>query len=227
MKRNKALGAAPLPVEVGIRVTAGLGCLERYMKVATFRRLLGARGRIAAFTRLGAKISAGVVISHGVVIRSPANVTIGAGSRLDGHMRIEAWDRVRIGRCCMFNDDVLLLTAQHDIDSTDFSAILRPIEIGDYAWLPQRIVVLPGVSIGEGAIVGTGSVVTRDVPPLRGCRRQPGAPDWRTPADAVHVRSGALVNSCDRALGNVWRRGVSRSRSPRRASTLVACALLT
>jgi acetyltransferase-like isoleucine patch superfamily enzyme len=42
---------------------------------------------------------------------------------------------------------------------------VRPITIGDYAWLPLRIVVLPGVAIGYGAVVGTGSVVTHDVPP--------------------------------------------------------------
>ena len=37
--------------------------------------------------------------------------------------------------------------------------------IGDYVWLPQRIILLPGVQIGDAAVVGTGSVVTRDVPP--------------------------------------------------------------
>jgi maltose O-acetyltransferase len=121
-------------------------------------------GRRAAFIRLGADIAPDVALSYGVFIRFPRNVTIGAGTRRSGRVRIEAWERVTIGRCCMFNDDVLLLTAQHDIDSLDFAADVRSISIGDYVWLPQRIVVLPGVQIGEAAVVGTGSVVTRDVP---------------------------------------------------------------
>lgn len=41
----------------------------------------------------------------------------------------------------------------------------EPVAIGDYAWLGMNCIVLKGVNIGEGAIIGAGSVVTRDVPP--------------------------------------------------------------
>ncbi|HWF51442.1 MAG TPA: hypothetical protein VG294_12455 [Solirubrobacteraceae bacterium] len=51
------------------------------------------------------------------------------------------------------------------MDSLDFEADVRPISIGDYAWLPVRIIVLPGVTVGEAAVIGSGSVVTHDVPP--------------------------------------------------------------
>ncbi|MEJ7786535.1 MAG: hypothetical protein WKF96_17165 [Solirubrobacteraceae bacterium] len=135
------------------------------MDVAILRRLLGANGRRAAFVRLGADIAPDVAISHGVYIRFPRNVSIGAGTRLSGRVRIDAWEKVTIGRCCIFNDDVLVFTAQHDIDSVDFGPDARPVTIGDYVWLPHRIVVLPGVQIGNAAVVGTGSVVTRHVPP--------------------------------------------------------------
>ncbi|MDE7370423.1 MAG: acyltransferase, partial [Desulfovibrio sp.] len=40
-----------------------------------------------------------------------------------------------------------------------------PVTIGDHAWLGMQCIVLKGVTIGEGAIVGAGSVVTRDIPP--------------------------------------------------------------
>lgn len=141
------------------------GMLARLVRLEPFRRLLGAAGRRAAFVRLGADIAPEVFIGHGVYIRFPQNVSIGSGTRVSGRCRIESWGNVTIGRCCMFNDDVLLLTAQHDIDSVDFGDDVRPILIGDYVWLPQRIIVLPGVHIGDAAVVGTGSVVTRDVPP--------------------------------------------------------------
>lgn len=153
------------PAIVGLGVAARAGILARLMNVAAFRRVLGKAGRRAAFVRLGADIARDVEISYGVFIRFPRNVSIGAGTRLSGRVRIEAWARVTIGCCCMFNDDVLVLTAQHDIDSLDFGSDIRPVVIGNYVWLPQRIVVLPGVQIGDAAVVGTGSVVTRDVPP--------------------------------------------------------------
>ena len=47
----------------------------------------------------------------------------------------------------------------------DWSVVeIRPIQIGDKAWVGYGSIVLPGISIGEGAVVGAGSVVTRDVP---------------------------------------------------------------
>ena len=181
----------PAPIRLALAAADRVGVLGRLMDVAVLRRPLGAAGRRAAFVRLGADIAADVAISHGVFIRFPRNVSIGAGTRLSGRVRIEAWARVRIGRCCMFNDDVLVLTAQHDIDTLDFDADVRPVVIGDYVWLPQRIVVMPGVRIGDAAVVGTGSVVTRDVPahavvagnPARVIRERARLPFRYVPAD--------------------------------------------
>ena len=42
----------------------------------------------------------------------------------------------------------------------------RPVVIEDYAWIGMRSIILKGVTIGRGAIVGAGSVVTRDIPPF-------------------------------------------------------------
>lgn len=151
-------------VALTLEVADRIGALGRLMDASAFRRVLGAAGRRAAFVRLGADLAPDVALSYGVFIRFPHNVSIGAGTRLSGRVRIEAWDKVTIGRCCMFNDDVLVLTAQHDIDSPDFDGDIQPVAIGDYVWLPQRIVVMPGVRIGDAAVVGTGSIVTRDVP---------------------------------------------------------------
>ncbi len=188
-----AAGRQTVPAAIRLALAAAdrLGVLGRLMDVALLRRPLGAAGRRAAFVRLGAEIAADVALSHGVFIRFPRNVSIGAGTRLSGRVRIEAWAQVTIGRCCMFNDDVLVLTAQHDIDTLDFDGDVRPVVIGDYVWLPQRIVVMPGVSIGDAAVVGTGSVVTRDVPehavvagnPARVIRERARLPFRYVPAD--------------------------------------------
>jgi acetyltransferase-like isoleucine patch superfamily enzyme len=86
-----------------------------------------------------------------------------------------------IGRSIVIEDDVLIAAgcsfadySPHPKDSERRASgalpeveSARPIRIGRKAWVGARCTILPGVSIGEGAIVGAGSVVTRDVPPFQ------------------------------------------------------------
>ncbi len=137
--------------------------LPKLMTRLTFRKLIGPDARLLAYRDLGASIGDEVFIGARTSIRSPENVTIGDGSFL-GAAAIEAWGPVTIGRDVMINHSVYLFTAQHDVDSPNFEGDIRFIYIGDYAWLPHHICVLPGVRIGRYAVIGTGSVVTRDVP---------------------------------------------------------------
>jgi len=73
---------------------------------------------------------------------------------------------VRIGSYTMFGPGVQILTPMHP-----FNAVLRrreefgqPVEIGDDVWVGGGALILPGVRIGSRAVIGAGSVVTRDVP---------------------------------------------------------------
>jgi maltose O-acetyltransferase len=64
--------------------------------------------------------------------------------------------------------EVQLYTALHPLDRrTRLSGLesARPIRIGQAVWICGGAIVLPGVTIGDGSVVGTGSVVTHDVPP--------------------------------------------------------------
>jgi len=130
------------------------------------RKMLGPRGRVAAWRALGCQIESEVRLGPGTRMRRPENVRIGSGTAIVGATWIDAWDTVTIGRRCLLNDHIDLLTGSHDVDSPDFTGTTAPILIGDYAWLPLRIVVLPGVTIGRGAVVATGSVVVTDVSEL-------------------------------------------------------------
>ncbi|MEK7425385.1 MAG: DapH/DapD/GlmU-related protein, partial [Actinomycetota bacterium] len=56
--------------------------------------------------------------------------------------------------------DVYLLTADHDLQAADFAGRTAPIRIGDRAVLGTRSMVLPGVTVGEGAVVAAGAIVT-------------------------------------------------------------------
>ena len=74
---------------------------------------------------------------------------------------------VTIGARTMFGPYVQIYTAQHNKDQQKRAAgleIALPVTIGADVWIGGRAIIMPGVTIGDGAIVGAGSVVTRDVP---------------------------------------------------------------
>lgn len=142
---------------------AAVGLLDAAMRVYVVRKLLGS-ARPFAWRQAGAEIGPDVWIGPRVRIRFAANVKIGAGSLLGGATLLDSWGPITIGRNCILNDRVELLTASHRLGSPTFEGDIRSISIGDYVWMPMQIIVLPGVAIGDHAVVGTGSVVARDVP---------------------------------------------------------------
>ena len=85
---------------------------------------------------------------------------INFGSLLDGRRY-----PIVIGADVSIGPEAAILTLGHDPRSPEFADRGGPVTIADRAWIGYRALVLPGVCIGEGAVVGAGSVVTRDVPP--------------------------------------------------------------
>lgn len=74
-------------------------------------------------------------------------------------------DEITIGDRVCIGEDVRLLTGSHSLSSPTFDLITRPITIKDNVWIATGAILLPGVTIGEGAVVAAGSVVTKDVEP--------------------------------------------------------------
>lgn len=75
---------------------------------------------------------------------------------------------IHIGKNCMLAPRVCIFTAAHPLDPAERASgyeFGRPVTIGDDVWIGGAAVVLPGVTIGDGAVVAAGSVVTKDVPP--------------------------------------------------------------
>ncbi len=70
-----------------------------------------------------------------------------------------------LGDNATVSQGVKLCTAGHDIASKIMELTIAPIVIGANAWVAGWSIVLPGVSVGEGAVVGAGAVVTKDVEP--------------------------------------------------------------
>jgi putative colanic acid biosynthesis acetyltransferase WcaF len=69
------------------------------------------------------------------------------------------------GSHAILSQDAYICGATHDYDDPRFPLIAYAMEIGSYAWVCARASVAPGVNLGEGAVLGLGSVATRDLEP--------------------------------------------------------------
>lgn len=90
-------------------------------------------------------------------------LSIGDGTVLDAGVEIIAWMRTTIGRNCYLGWDVLVMDT--DLHGTaGRPTVNRPVTIGNDVRIGARAVILKGVTIGDGATIHPGSIVTRDVP---------------------------------------------------------------
>ena len=95
----------------------------------------------------------------------PWNVSIGEMSSIGSGAWVYALDKIVIGKNVCIGEDVRLITGSHDLASSHFDLITKPIVIGDNVWIATGAVVLPGITIAEGAVIGACAVVTKNVEP--------------------------------------------------------------
>jgi putative colanic acid biosynthesis acetyltransferase WcaF len=72
---------------------------------------------------------------------------------------------LHLGSHAIVSQQAYLCGSTHDLDDPAFPMINAPIRLGAYAWVAARAVVCPGVTVGEGAVLGLGSIATRDLDP--------------------------------------------------------------
>jgi len=112
-----------------------------------------------------------VRIEAGVAIAAPERLYLGDNVGLSQRCYINAVGGCHIGRACQIAMETMILTTDHQYTGGealpyDFLRLVKPVYIEDYVWVGARVCIAPGVRIGTGAIVGMGSVVMQDVPPL-------------------------------------------------------------
>src|SRR5574340_497761 len=122
--------------------------------------------RPTQFCRCGQKVR----IGPGVFISSPQRMIVGDGTWVGGDCAIDATGGLKIGRYCAVASRTTILTVDHQFRGAESipwgqTRALGPVVIEDYAWVGMNAAILPGVTIGEGAIIGLGAVVAKDVPP--------------------------------------------------------------
>ncbi len=97
-----------------------------------------------------------------------AQLSIGDGSFLNFGTFVRARDAVSIGDGCQIGTYCVItdnLGFDEALERRDEPGASRPVRIGSNVWLASRVVVMPGVTIGDDSVVGAGSVVEHDVPP--------------------------------------------------------------
>jgi len=114
----------------------------------------------------GVRFAPNVSIAHGDLI------SIGSGSHIGARCHLWAGDktaRIEIGHHALLAPEVFVTTTNYQIEQgipvMDQPRDEASVSIGPLTWLGARVIVLSGVTIGEGCIVAAGAVVTRDLPP--------------------------------------------------------------
>lgn len=105
------------------------------------------------------------LIYMGLEIRVPKNVKIGSNTTIGHNALLDGRGSLFIGNNVNLSSEVMIWTMQHDPQSSEFQATSAPVIVEDYVWISTRAIVLPGVTLGEGAVVSAGAVVTKNVEP--------------------------------------------------------------
>lgn len=126
---------------------------------------LGNRFRLMLLRRFGAVIGKGCRVSNRAKIFAPWNMTLGQYCCIGGDVDFYCVGPIRLGDKVTISQRAFVCTASHDIGSLERPLTVGEIEIGSFAWICAQASVMPNVRIGEGAVVGLGSVVTRAVEP--------------------------------------------------------------
>jgi acetyltransferase-like isoleucine patch superfamily enzyme len=113
----------------------------------------------------GLKLGEDSVIYNSCHMREPHKISIGNDSSIGDRCILDGRSGLTIGNSVNMSTGVWIWTLQHDPNDPSFAAKGAPVVIEDYAWISSRTTILPGVTIGKGALVAAGAVVTKSVEP--------------------------------------------------------------
>ena len=115
--------------------------------------------------KLGMGGGKNVKFYSGFSVRNPNKLLIEEGVSIGPKVLLDARCGLIIRRNAVIAYDAIIWTLNHDYNDIHFCGKGAPVEIGAFAWICSRSIILPGVQIGEGAVVASGAIVTKDVEP--------------------------------------------------------------
>jgi acetyltransferase-like isoleucine patch superfamily enzyme len=122
----------------------------------TFRKLI--------YRLAGVGIGKNSTIHTGAKFFQPANISIGKGTIIGQGIFLDGREKLVIGDHVDIASEVMIYNSEHDINSPEFAPVSAKVEIKDYCFIGPRVIILPGVTVGKGAVVAAGAVVTKDIP---------------------------------------------------------------
>lgn len=148
-----------LKVIAGSLLAFGYNRLVGQIPISALRKLylhrwLGSYGA-------GTEVQLGCNFLNGRKVNLGERNVVNFGCLLDGRKF-----HVRTGRDVSIGPEAAILTLGHDPQSPEFADRGGDVLIGDRVWIGYRALILPGLKIGEGAVIGAGAVVTKDVEPF-------------------------------------------------------------
>lgn len=126
-----------------------------HIPIHSFRRFL--------YQLVGVKIGKGSTIHMWCNFFNPAGVEIGEDTIVGDHAFFDGRAPLKIGSHVDIASRVMIYNSQHDVNSSDFHAVEKPVTIEDYVFIGPGVIIQPGVTIKKGAIVAAGAVVAKDV----------------------------------------------------------------
>lgn len=98
---------------------------------------------------------------------NPKNITIGNNVIINKSVMLDGRGaNLVIGDNVDIAQETNIWTLEHDVNDPNHNVVSGEVVIEDHVWIASRVTILPGVHIGRGAVVASGAVVTKDVPPM-------------------------------------------------------------
>lgn len=137
---------------------------------APYLRWQGTCQVLEQLERIGA-LGIGVQIRSPFVLGNPRKTFIGEDVSINPGFCVRGGGGLTIGSHCHFGEHVLILTENHNYEAPgclpyDKKRHSKDVLIGESVWICDRVTIVPGVHVGEGAVLAAGAVVTKNVPPL-------------------------------------------------------------
>jgi len=150
------------------------------------------RWRAWLLRRFGARVGRPRVLRSTARFEVPWNIEIGEGVRVGDGAYFYSLGKITVGDHAVISQFAHLCAGTHDYESTAFTLLRVPISIGDHVWIGADAYVAPGVTIGDGTIIGARSNVVKDLPAWRICV---GSPARAIRARVLHDRdTGARLD---------------------------------
>ena len=116
--------------------------------------------------KMGMTFQGDARIYAGFHIRNPRGIVLGNGVSIGPKVLLDGRKGLTIEEGAVIGYGAIIWTLNHDYNDIHFCGKGAPVTIGRRAWICSNSIILPGITIGEGAVVASGAVVTHDVEPF-------------------------------------------------------------